>query len=138
MKQSLQGGETRTLWERVLPQLGVEPGGALLFHSSFGPLSKQGFLAERVLEAFMGYLDGGTLLSPTLSWREVSPDRPVFDELTTRSNLGTLNEVFRTAFAERRSLHPTHSVAGAGPLACRLLSKHSNDDTRPCAPESPW
>ena len=129
--------ETAALWMPVLRQLGVEPGASMLFHASFAPLSRQGLLPERVLEAFIGYMDGGTLLAPTLSWREVSPDRPVFDEQATRSNVGILSEVFRAGFAERRSLHPTHSVAGLGPLTGRLLSGHSRD-ARPCSPDSPW
>jgi aminoglycoside 3-N-acetyltransferase len=130
--------ETKAVWAPVLHELGIERGSALLFHASFAPLSRQGFLADRVLDALIDYLDDGTLLSPTLSWREVSPDRPIFDELSTRSNVGVLSEVFRVCFAERRSLHPTHSVAGIGSLAGRLLSNHSVSDARPCSPESPW
>lgn len=137
VRTGLSTAETAALWIPVLRQLGVEPGASMLFHASFAPLSRQGLLPERVLEAFIGYLDGGTLLAPTLSWREVSPDRPVFDQQATRSNVGILSEVFRTGFAERRSLHPTHSVAGLGPLTGRLLSDHSKD-VRPCSPQSPW
>jgi len=137
VRTGLSTAETAALWIPVLRQLGVEPGAGMLFHASFAALSRQGLLPERVLEAFIGYLDGGTLLAPTLSWREVSPDRPVFDEQATCSNVGVLSEVFRTGFAERRSLHPTHSVAGLGPLTARLLSDHSRD-VRPCSPQSPW
>jgi aminoglycoside 3-N-acetyltransferase len=137
VRAGLSTAEATALWMPVLRHLGVEPGAGMLFHASFAPLSRQGLLPESVLEAFIGYLDGGTLLAPTLSWREVSPDRPVFDEKATSSNVGILSEVFRTGFAERRSLHPTHSVAGLGPLTGRLLSDHSQDD-RPCSPQSPW
>ena len=137
VRTRLLTAETANLWIPVLRQLGVEPGGCMLFHASFAPLSRQGLLPERVLESFIGYLDGGTLLAPTLSWREVAPDRPVFDEKATCSNVGLLSEVFRTGFAERRSLHPTHSVAGLGPLTGRLLSDHPQD-ARPCSPQSPW
>jgi aminoglycoside 3-N-acetyltransferase len=137
MRTGLPTAETAALWITALRQLGVERGSCMLFHASFAPLSRRGLLPERVLEAFVGYLDGGTLLAPTLSWREVSPDRPVFDEQATCSNVGILSEVFRTGFAERRSLHPTHSVAGLGPLIGRLLSDHSRD-ARPCSPQSPW
>ena len=136
-RTGLPTAETAALWIPALRQLGVEPGASMLFHASFASLSRQGLLPERVLEAFIGYLGGGTLLAPTLSWREVSPDRPVFDERATCSNVGILSEVFRTGFAERRSLHPTHSVAGLGPLTGRLLSDHSQDP-RPCSPQSPW
>jgi aminoglycoside 3-N-acetyltransferase len=129
--------ETADLWYPVLRQLGVEPGGTLIFHASFSTLSRRGFSAERVLEALMSFLDTGTLAVPTLSWKEVSPSRPVFDELVTWSNVGVLSEVFRTRFATRRSLHPTHSVAAAGPMTDHLLADHQHD-VRPCSQSSPW
>jgi aminoglycoside 3-N-acetyltransferase len=138
IEKSLSSADTTASWEPVLRELGVKRGDSLLFHAAFASLSRQGLLAERVLQAILKYLDGGTLLSPALSWREVSPEHPVFDEMTTPCNLGTLSEVFRVSFAQRRSLHPTHSVAGVGPLVDRLLSNHSRNDTRPCSPQSPW
>ena len=85
----------------------------------------------------MDFMRDGTILFPTMSWRFVKPDRNVFDELQTPSNTGLLTEIFRTRHAERRSLHPTHSVAGLGPACGSLLSAHHRCVT-PCGPESPF
>jgi aminoglycoside 3-N-acetyltransferase len=121
----------------ILSKLGVEPGSTLLFHSSFSKLSKQGYLAEDFLEGVLEFLKDGTLALPTLSWREVSPSQPNWNELNTRSNVGILSEVFRTKFADRRSLHPTHSVASIGQNTDFLLEDH-HLDIRPCSEKSPW
>ena len=68
-----------------------------------------------MIEALLGHLSGGTLVMPTMTWRTVTPDRPVWDELATPSHTGVLTEVFRTRYATARSIHPTHSVAACGP-----------------------
>jgi len=57
----------------------------------------------------------GTLLMPALSYNRVTVEQP-----------GTL-----------RSVHPTHSVCGVGPLAAELLDRHIEDRT-PCGPRSPF
>ena len=123
--------------EPILIKLGVEPGKTILIHSSFSALSKQGFLAEHFLENAINFIKDGTLAIPTMSWREVSPSQPIFDELKTRSNVGILSEVFRLKFAERRSLHPTHSVASIGSNTDYLLKDHHLDSS-PCSKMSPW
>jgi aminoglycoside 3-N-acetyltransferase len=133
----LSGEDTRRALSTALPGLGVEPGRSLLFHASFRNLSHKGFLAENFLEAILAFIGDGTLALPTLSWREVSPEKPIFNEMTTRSNVGVLSEIFRARFAERRSLHPTHSVAAMGPQTDYLLKDHGSD-VRPCSPSSPW
>lgn len=134
---TLSSRETRAALVEVLPSLGVEPGRSLLFHASFSNLSRQGFGAEAFLEALMDFIGEGTLAVPTLSWREVSPDKPVFDEEATRSNVGVLSEIFRIRYAQRRSLHPTHSVAARGRHADHLLDGHGSD-VRPCSAAGPW
>lgn len=123
--------------EPLLIKLGVEPGKTILIHSAFSSLSRQGFLAEYFLENILNFIGDGTLALPTMSWREVSPSQPVFNELETRSNVGILSEVFRLKFAERRSLHPTHSVASVGSNTDYLLKDH-HLDIRPCSEVSPW
>ncbi len=109
----------------------------LLVHSAFRGLSRAGLRADSFCDALIAALDGGTLLMPTMSWRTVTPQSPVFDEIATPSHTGALTELFRTDFAASRSLHPTHSVAGTGPLAGKLLSSHHLGNT-PCPGESPY
>lgn len=111
--------------------------GLLVVHSAFRGLSQAGLRAEAFCEALVEAMDGGTILMPTMTWRTVTPASPVFDELKTPSHTGVLSEVFRTRFATHRSLHPTHSVAGRGPLAKLLLSTH-HLGTTPCAGNSPY
>ena len=90
-----------------------------------------------MVEAMLDHLRGGTLLMPTMTWRTVTPQQPVFDEMATPSHTGVLTEVFRTKYASARSLHPTHSAAGAGPLARTLLSTH-HLGTTPVPASSPY
>ncbi len=109
----------------------------LIVHAAFRGLSRAGLRAESVCCALRAAMAEGALLMPAMSWRIVTPDNPIFDERETPSHTGVLGEVFRTRFASHRSLHPTHSVAGAGPLAPLLLSQHHRGTT-PCAGNSPY
>ena len=89
------------------------------------------------MEALLGHMRNGNLVMPTMTWRTVTPDNPVWDEIETPSHTGVLTEVFRTRYATRRSIHPTHSVAGLGPAVDMLLSRHQVDDT-PVSENSPY
>lgn len=127
----------RHIVDTILGTRELGPNSVLIVHSAFASLSRQGLRAERFCQALLDALNGGTLLMPTMTWRTVTPDNPVFDEMATPSHTGILTEVFRTAFATHRSLHATHSVAGCGPLAAKLLSTHHEGST-PCAANSPY
>jgi aminoglycoside 3-N-acetyltransferase len=109
----------------------------LVVHSAFHRLSRAGYRAESFVAALADYMAPGTLLMPTMSWRSVNPENPIFDELETPGITGVLSEIFRTRFATRRSLHPTHSVAGLGRHLDQLLASHHLDET-PCSARSPW
>ncbi len=118
--------------------LGVRPGGVLLVHSSLrslGPLPGGAESAIRALLAALG--PDGTLLMPALSYATVRSNRPIFDARQTPSCVGALTEFFRTRPGTQRSIHPTHSVCGVGPLAGELLGAHERDTT-PCGPNSPF
>jgi aminoglycoside 3-N-acetyltransferase len=133
----MAGGVEREALQPILSRFGVPPDAVLVVHSAIGGLSRQGFRAEAMIDALLGYLKGGTLLMPTMTWRAVTPENPVFDELKTPSHTGVLTEVFRTKYATHRSLHPTHSAAGLGPLAKTLLSTH-HIGTTPVPASSPY
>lgn len=121
----------------ALERLGIPRIGVLLVHSAFKSFAREGYQPDAVVRNLVEYMEPGTLLLPTMSWRFVKPQQPVFDELHTPSNTGILTEIFRTKYARRRSLHPTHSVAGCGELTDALLGSHHLDDT-PCSARSPF
>jgi aminoglycoside 3-N-acetyltransferase len=154
------------LLQNDLLALGVRPGGLLLVHSSLrslkNPLPSSIPLSRHLSRAavrdqpgegerggevggpesvILGLLDTlgprGTLLMPALTFERVTPDNPVFDIRHTPSNVGIIPEIFRTRPGTLRSLHPTHSVCAAGPLAADLIEAHAEDFT-PCGPHSPF
>jgi aminoglycoside 3-N-acetyltransferase len=121
----------------VLERFGVPRNGTLVVHSAIATLSRQGYRAEAIIEALLDYLAAGNLFMPTMTWHTVTPDNPRWDEMATPSHTGVLTEVFRTRYAVARSIHPTHSVAGWGPAAPLLLSRH-HVDTTPVSANSPY
>jgi aminoglycoside 3-N-acetyltransferase len=120
----------------ILDHMRVPRDGVLIVHSAVATLSRRGFRAEAMIEAFLDYLNKGTLVMPTMTWRTVTPGHPSWDEVATPSHTGVLTEVFRTCYAAARSIHPTHSVAAYGPQARQLLARHHLDDT-PVSANSP-
>ncbi len=122
---------------RMLAASDVPGDGVLLVHSAFKSLARDGYRMRSVLDALADHMNAGTLLMPTMSWRFVNRERPVFNELETPSNTGALTEMFRTSLATARSLHPTHSVAGMGHNVDELLGHHHHCLT-PCGAESPF
>jgi aminoglycoside 3-N-acetyltransferase len=125
------------LLRKDLLDLGVRPGGLLLVHSSLRSMpGNEG--PESVIQGLQEALGpGGTLLMPALTFERVTPENPVFDIRYTPSNVGIIPETFRTRPGTVRSLHPTHSVCAAGPLAGELIEAHAADST-PCGPHSPF
>jgi aminoglycoside 3-N-acetyltransferase len=107
----------------------VPSDGVLVVHSAIAPLSRRGFRAEGLIETFLDRMRNGTVVMPTMTWRTVTPQCPDWDEIETRSETGVLTEIFRTRYASRRSIHPTHSVAAHGALADLLVARHHLDDT---------
>ena len=120
-----------------LGDLGIPHDAPILVHSSFKQIAKEGFTPEQVIQTLLDHSSAGTLLMPTMSWRYLKSEKSQFDELKTPSNTGILSEVFRTRYATRRSLHPTHSVAGYGCSVDWFLNEHHLDLT-PCSARSPF
>ncbi|MCA9471191.1 MAG: AAC(3) family N-acetyltransferase [Nitrospirales bacterium] len=125
------------LLAKVYKRLGTPSDGVVLVHSAFKQFARDGYRAPIVLRSLVEYFERGTLLMPTMSWRYVNAANPLFDELDTPSNTGILTELFRTEYADVRSLHPTHSVAGRGKMARTLVQTHHYDET-PCSSRSPF
>jgi aminoglycoside 3-N-acetyltransferase len=121
-----------------LDRLGVTPGAVLLVHSSLKSLGGLPDGPETAVRAIIQSIgDAGTLLMPALSYETVGRANPNFNVLSTASCVGALTEHFRKRPGTTRSVHPTHSVCGAGPGAERLLGTHSRDTT-PCGANSPF
>jgi len=123
--------------DEILDLGGVDRSGILIVHSGFAKLSRAGWRAEETCAAFLKAMPHGTVIMPTMTWRTVTPENPTFDVRRTPSHTGVLTEVFRTKYATKRSLHPTHSVAACGALAELLLSYH-HCGTTPCPASSPY
>ncbi len=121
-----------------LRALGIRENGVLLVHSSLRSLGALDGGAETVIRSLLDVLgEGGTLLMPALSFRDVTVNSPCFDARNTPSCVGALPEYFRQRNGTHRSLHPTHSVCGVGKRTSDLLNGHENDRT-PCGKNSPF
>jgi aminoglycoside 3-N-acetyltransferase len=121
----------------ILLRAGISRASNLVVHSAFGALSRQGLQAERFIEGLLDAIPNGTLIMPTMTWRTVTTERRDWDELATASHTGVLTEVFRTRYAQARSIHPTHSVAAFGLQATHLTSRHHLDE-KPVSANSPY
>jgi aminoglycoside 3-N-acetyltransferase len=121
----------------ILGNFGVPRDGVLVVHSAIGVLSRRGYRADNMIERLLDLVPDGGLFMPTMTWRTVTPDQPVWDEMATPSHTGVLSEVFRKSYSTARSIHPTHSVAGCGPKAQPIVMRHHLDDT-PVSANSPY
>ena len=114
----------------ILRRIAAPRDGVLVVHSAMARLSRQGFRAETMIEVFLDYMSSGTVVMPTMSWRNVTPQKPEWDERVTPSETGVMTEIFRTRYALRRSIHPTHSVAACGVAADELVAHHPSTTRR--------
>jgi aminoglycoside 3-N-acetyltransferase len=126
----------------LLRELGVEPGDVLLVHSSLGRF--EGFQGRPtdILAALQDAVGPeGAVLMPTLpfSGTAVAWARraEVFDAARTPSRMGLLTELFRRMPGVKRSVHPTHPVAGWGGKAAAMLQDHHLART-PCGEGTPF
>lgn len=125
----------------LVDQLALARGDTVFVHSSVDQLNLDfpffkllGLLRETVGAA-------GTLLFPASQLTE----RPetwlargeVFDLKRSPTSMGLLAEWARRQRGAVRSLHPTHSVVGLGPLAAELLAEHHRG-VAPCGLQSPY
>ncbi len=111
--------------------LGVRPGDLLLAHTSLKSFGEVEGGAAGVADALVqSVLPGGTVFVPTFNFSQVPWDRNATPSLT-----GAITEAFRKRPDALRSDHPTHAVAGIGPLAGEILADH--DKHHPFGEESP-
>lgn len=97
-----------------LLNMGIDPKGTLLVHSSMKSIGNVDGGAETVLDAFIDYMRDGLLIFPTHTWADIDEEHPVFDSRSSKSCTGILTNLFMKRQGAVRSLHPTHSVAAMG------------------------
>ncbi len=123
-----------------LKELGIKQGDVLLVHSS---LSSFGYVrcgADTVINALLEVVgQEGTVLVPTLTGKNTDGPQnpPIFNVRETPCWTGRIPTEFMKRRQSRRSLHPTHSVSGIGPLVPFLINGHENSTT-PCGKASPY
>jgi aminoglycoside 3-N-acetyltransferase len=112
--------------------------GTLLVHSALSSCGRFTAGPDNVLEVLHEYC--GTLCVPTFTYcypESAQEAGPLFDASVTPSKMGLLTERFRYRTDARRSIHATHSLAAAGPLAAELCAGHYQQDA-PCGARSPF
>jgi aminoglycoside 3-N-acetyltransferase len=125
----------------ALKKTGLKPGDLLIVHSGLSHFGHIEGGADTVIDAFLEVLGKeGTLLLPTftgsyiyfngdcLAGRKCHP----YDRNDTTVNVGKIPSVFLRRKGVIRSSHPSHSVAGIGPLAEKCLMEHQPSDPPVC------
>lgn len=120
-----------------LRRLGLDKGDAVLVHSSYKSLGAVEGGIQTLVEAILAVIgEGGTLIVPTLTFRDVSETNRVFDYINTPSCVGAVSEYVRHMDGAKRSIHPTHSCAAIGKKRDWYICGHENDRT-PVGKNSP-
>ncbi len=123
-----------------LRDLNILAGDRLLIHSSLRSFGHVEGGAATVIEALLRTVgEEGTVLAPTLTGKQADGPKhpPRFNVRTTPGWTGRISEALRQWPGAVRSMGPTHSVAGLGPDARRLLERHEDCRT-PCGNDSPF
>ncbi|MBI3920025.1 MAG: AAC(3) family N-acetyltransferase [Armatimonadetes bacterium] len=130
----------------ALTEVGIVTGDLVLVHSGLSDLGHVEGGADTVIDAFLEVLgEQGTLLMPTFTqsftcfggepalgkgFRPYHPKK-------SKGWVGRIPETFRQRDGVLRSAHPSHSVAGVGPLAEPCLKDHREIDP-PTSRNSPF
>ena len=129
---------TGTALRRALDE--VTDGGCETLYVHSG-LSSLGYMVGGPAVALKALADAcDNLFLPTHSYcYPVAPGEPgpVFDAMTTPSQMGLLAETFRQQQDVVRSIHASHSLAGMGRLAQETCSGHYECET-PCGEGTPY
>lgn len=122
----------------ALQSVGVQIGDCLFVHSSASAFGWIEGGEATVIEAFLEAVGAtGTLLMPTFTVPFNSFEgtlntnrryRPFDPEDATQVWVGSIPRTFLQMPAVIRSQHPSHSVAGIGPLATACLEAHQEND----------
>ncbi len=116
---------------RQIEDLGIVKTDTLLIHSSMKAIGEVEGGADKVLDAFIEYMNDGLLIFPTHSWATMNEEHNVFNPMTEPSCVGILSNLFRKRTGVIRSWHPTHSVAALGKEAAEYVQGDEQWET-PC------
>jgi aminoglycoside 3-N-acetyltransferase len=123
---------TRSSLLKQLENMGIDPHGTLLVHSSLKSIGEVEGGADTVLDVLSEYMQEGLLVLPAHTWSYINALHPRFSVLESPSCVGILPELFRKRPGVIRSWHPTHSVAARGADAAMFTAGEQRWDT-PCA-----
>lgn len=140
MKERKTVSVTRQDIIKGLQELGLGLGDGLLVHSSLSSFGNVVGGADAVIDALLEVVGKeGVVLVPTLTGTEHDgpAQPPVFDVRHSPCWTGRIPTVFMERREAKRSLHPTHSVAGIGQGVDSLEAGHE-DCVTPCGLESPY
>jgi len=122
--------------EKGLRELGLKNGDTLLVHSSLRSFGSVEGGPNTVIEALLDVIgDRGNLVMPTLSFRSINEQDPIFDVNETPSECGIITEMFRKRPGVIRTVHPFSSAAVFGPDASYIAEGHA---PTPCGVHSPY
>lgn len=123
-----------------LRDLGLEDGASVLVHSSLRSFGYVTGGASAVIDALRDAVGpSGHVIVPTLTGtRHDGPEQPpIFNVRNTPCWTGRIPSTMLALPDAKRSLHPTHSVAGLGPSILELEAGHE-DCVTPCGPGSAY
>lgn len=128
--------------------LGLEKGDNVIVHTSLSSLGYVCGGAQTIIESLLETVgDSGTILMPTQSWKNFSPESgvhyevpeeywqilkenlPAYDkDITPTNTMGIVAEMFRTWKGTIRSDHPARSFSANGANAKYLVENHDLSD----------
>ncbi|WNS41308.1 AAC(3) family N-acetyltransferase [Paenibacillus sp. MMS20-IR301] len=123
---------TRASLLKQLKDMGIDPHGTLLVHSSFKSIGEVEGGADTVLDVLSEYMKEGLLVLPAHTWSYINAQHPRFSVTDSPVCVGILPELFRKRPGVIRSWHPTHSVSALGADALSFTAGEERWDT-PCA-----
>ena len=120
-----------------LEEMGIDPKGTLLVHSSMKAVGEVDGRADTVLDVLCAYMREGLLVLPTHTWKQMDSDYTTFEVAKEPSCVGVLSNLFRQRPGVYRSYHPTHSVAAIGKEAAAFTAGEQLRHT-PCPRKGCW
>jgi aminoglycoside 3-N-acetyltransferase len=131
----------------ALRKSGITEGDLVMVHSSLSSFGRIEGGAETVIDAILEAVGAkGTVLFPTFTTSFIYFEgtlnksqkyRPFDKNDPSQVTVGKIPQIFLRRKGVCRSVHPSHSVAGIGPLAEKCISGHKETDS-PTGKNSPF